>query len=54
MTAPELLKREMQMYRQCETDVRAYGYVPGTKEFNDAMKVAIDFYRRFGMEYCVK
>jgi hypothetical protein len=54
MNAPELLKQEMQMYRQSQRDVLAYGYEPGTKEFNDAMKVAIDFYRKFGMEVCVK
>ncbi len=47
MTAPELLKREMPRYRQCEANVRAFGYQPGTPEFREAMEIEIAFYRKF-------
>lgn len=47
MTAPELLKREMPLYRECEANVRAFGYQPGTQEFCRAMEIEIAFYRKF-------
>ncbi len=47
MTAPELLKREMPLYRQCEANVRAFVYEPGTPEFREALAIEIQFYRQF-------
>jgi hypothetical protein len=50
MTAPELLKQEMPLYRQCEANVRAFGYEPGTQEFREALAIEIRFYRQFAGE----
>lgn len=47
MTAPELLKAEMPLVRQCEANLVGYGYTKGTNEWYKAFNVEIAFYRQF-------
>jgi hypothetical protein len=50
MTAPELLKAQMPLVRQCEANLQGYGYTKGTAEWHEAFDVEIAYYRQFGPE----
>ena len=50
MTAPELLKAQMPLVRQCEANLKGYGYIKGTTEWHEAFGVEIAYYRQFGPE----
>ena len=48
MTAPELLKAQMPLVRQCEANLRRYGYTRGTPEWYKAFSTELAYYRQFG------
>lgn len=48
MTAPELLKEQMPLVRQIESNLRGYGYTKGTPEWRSAFDTELTYYRRFG------
>lgn len=47
MTAPEWLKAHTPFVRQIQKNVLAYGYVKGTKEYDEAIDTELSFYRKF-------
>ena len=47
MTAPELLKRQMPMIREIESNLEFYGYTKGTPEWKEMFKYQLAFYRKF-------
>lgn len=49
-TAPELLKAEMPLVRQIETELHAGGWEKGTEEYDKAMKDSLAFHRKFGKQ----
>jgi len=50
ISAPELLKAQMPLVRQCEANLQGYGYTKGTAEWHKAFDVEIAYYRQFGPE----
>ena len=47
-SAPDLLKAEMPLVRHVEGNLEHYGYVKGTKEWEEAFNREIAMYRKFG------
>ena len=48
MTAPELLKAQMPLVRQIESNLREYGYTQGAIEWYRAFDTELAYYRQFG------
>lgn len=46
-SASELLRRQMPMVREINNNLKVYGYVEGTDEWEHAFGTELSFYRKF-------